>query len=488
MVFVLIAAWTAPGGAAQTTLQVGSKQFTESVLLGEIVTSLLNGSGINARHVQELGGSRLLWNALLAGELDVYAEYTGTLRQELLAHDTDLQQGRPLAEVLEKYGVATTEPIGFDNSYVIGVLESFAAKHSISRISDLRKYPEFRLGFSNEFMERGDGWPGLKALYQLQNPATGLDHDLAYRGLVAGELQGIDLYATDAEIKYYRIRVLDDDLGYFPDYQALILFRFEMAKSHPEAVNLLQRLVASVSQEAMIGMNAMAKLEKKPARAIAADFIEKAFGVQIGGRGPGMRDRLWQRTLEQSMLVGLSLSLAIVTAIPLGVLAARKRIAGQIILTLAGIMQTVPSLALLVFMIPLFGIGATPAIAALFLYSLLPIVRNTEAGLGNLSATLVESAKALGLTSWQRLRLVELPLAMRSILAGIKTAAVINIGTATLGALVGAGGYGQAILTGIRLDDTALIMEGAIPAALMALLTQRCFELLERRVRPPGSE
>lgn len=486
MLVVLLAAWAAPA-AAQTTLQVGSKQFTESVLLGEIVTSLLNGSGINARHVRELGGSRLLWNALLAGELDIYTEYTGTLRQELLAHDADLQRGRPLTEVLEKYGVVATGPLGFDNSYAIGVLETFAATHNISRISDLRKYPELRLGFSNEFMERGDGWPGLKALYRLQNPVTGLDHDIAYRGLIAGELQGMDLYATDAEIKHYRIRVLVDDLGYFPDYQALILFRSAMASNHPEVANLLRRMEASVSQEAMIDMNAMAKLEKKPSGAIAAEFIEKTFGVRIGGHGLGLWERLWLRTLEQAMLVGASLGLAILTAIPLGILAARKRATGQFILALAGVMQTVPSLALLVFMIPLFGIGATPAIAALFLYSLLPIMRNTEAGLGDLSPALVESAKALGLTSWQRLRLIELPLAMRSILAGIKTAAVINIGAATLGALVGAGGYGQAILTGIRLDDTALIMEGAIPAAVMALLTQKCFELLEQWMRPPGS-
>jgi len=151
------------------------------------------------------------------------------------------------------------------------------------------------------------------------------------------------------------------------------------------------------------------------------------------------------------------------------------------VLSIAGIIQTIPSLAILVFMIPLLGIGAYPAMMALFLYSLLPIIRNTYSGIIDIPVHLTESAIALGLTDWERLRFVEIPLAARSILAGIKTAAVINVGTATLGALIGAGGYGQPILTGIRLDDTWLILQGAIPAALLALLVQGFFDLLEKR-------
>jgi osmoprotectant transport system permease protein len=149
-------------------------------------------------------------------------------------------------------------------------------------------------------------------------------------------------------------------------------------------------------------------------------------------------------------------------------------------------LQTLPALALLVFMIPLLGIGPGPAIAALFLYSLLPIMRNTYTGLTGIPNSLLESADALGLPSAARLRRVELPLAATSIMAGIKTAAVINIGTATLGALIGAGGYGQPILTGIRLDDTALILEGAIPAALLALIAQALLDGVEHWLVPRG--
>jgi osmoprotectant transport system permease protein len=178
--------------------------------------------------------------------------------------------------------------------------------------------------------------------------------------------------------------------------------------------------------------------------------------------------------------------LALLVAIPLGIFAAKFRAIGQVVLAVAGLIQTIPTLALLVFMIPLFGIGSKPAIFALFLYSLLPIVRNTYAGLGDIPPAIRESAAALGLPPGARLRRVELPMASRAILAGIKTSAVINVGTATLGALIGAGGYGQPILTGIRLDNISLILQGAVPAAVLALVVQGLFELLERVLVPKG--
>ena len=178
---------------------------------------------------------------------------------------------------------------------------------------------------------------------------------------------------------------------------------------------------------------------------------------------------------------------AIVVAIPLGVVAARRPRLGSGILAVAGVIQTIPSLALLVFLIPWLGLGAEPALVALFLYSLLPIIRNTATGLRDIPPSLRESAEALGLPPMARLVQIELPMASRSILAGIKTAAVINVGTATIGALIGAGGFGQPILTGIRRDDLAMILqEGAIPAALLALTVQGAFDLAERFLVPRG--
>ena len=236
----------------------------------------------------------------------------------------------------------------------------------------------------------------------------------------------------------------------------------------------------------MINMNKLVKMEKVPESQVAANFLTRYLSLQTTLRQETMASRIWQRTKEHLYLVSISLIIAILIGVPLGTIAAKKPVWGRIILSVTGVIQTIPSLALLVFMIPLLGIGGPPVIVALFLYSLLPIVRNTHAGLQSIPLEIRDSAEALGLSPWARFRLIELPMASREILAGIKTSAVINVGTATLGALIGAGGYGQPILTGIRLDDLGLILTGAVPAALLALLVQGGFDLAELAVVPKG--
>jgi osmoprotectant transport system permease protein len=234
-------------------------------------------------------------------------------------------------------------------------------------------------------------------------------------------------------------------------------------------------------------MNARAKLDRVPEDHVAADFLAEKFGIEASVSSETYFGRLIRRFREHLALVAISLLAAIVVSIPLGVIAARRPRLGPLILTTTGLIQTIPSLAILVFMIPWLGLGAKPALAALFLYSLLPIVRNTATGLRDIPASLRESAEALGLPPRVRLFRIELPMASRAILAGIKTAAVINVGTATIGALIGAGGFGQPILTGIRLDDRSMILfEGAIPAALLALAVQGAFDLAERFLVPQG--
>lgn len=467
---------------------VGSKQFTESVILGELATQLLRSTGVEAQHQGQLGGTQFLWQALVTGEIDIYPEYTGTLMEEILGGK--LQGKRDPATVrrtLADQGVLITEPLGFSNTYALGMVAARAQGLGIASISELRGHPELEFGFSNEFMDRKDGWPGLQRYYGLpQRAVVGLDHDLAYRGLVSGSLDVTDLYTTDAEIQYYKLWVLRDDRGYLPDYRAVFLYRADLAKRVPAALLVLRRLEGHISEEAMTVMNAEAKFTKVPEAKVARDFLWEHLGITADARVEGMGARLWRHTAEHLTLVGISLTAAILVAVPLGIVCAHAPRLGQVILGLTGILQTIPSLALLVFMIPLLGIGGPPAVVALFLYSLLPIVRNTCTGLQAISRSLIESADALGLTRVARLRLVELPLASRAILAGIKTSAVINVGTATLGALIGAGGYGQPILTGIRLDDKGLILQGAIPAALLALLVEALFELAERRLVPKG--
>jgi osmoprotectant transport system substrate-binding protein/osmoprotectant transport system permease protein len=468
------------------SLRVGSKKFTESVILSEIVGLLAGSGGEAVEYKKELGGTSILWDALVNGDIDIYPEYTGTVTKEILS-GRNISSANQLASVLSEYGVLMSPPLGFNNTYALGMKKELADRLGITSISDLRKHPGLRLGFTNEFMDRKDGWPGLQKAYGLpQKNVAGLDHDLAYRALDDGNIDVTDLYSTDAEIEYYDLKVLKDDLKYFPEYQAVLLYRKELEAENPETVNAVLELSGKLSEEDMRGLNESVQIEGVSAGAAASKFLKEKLDIDLKPDEDTFFSRLYRNTIQHLFLVAVSLCAAIIISIPLGVAAFRNQKTGHAILAVVGVIQTIPSLALLVFMIPFFGIGTVPAIAALFLYSLLPIVRNTYSGLEEISPDIRESGEALGLGPFARLRLIEIPLASRSILSGIKTSAVINVGTATLGALIGAGGYGQPILTGIRLNNIGLILEGAIPAALLALLVQWLFGLSERIFVPAG--
>jgi osmoprotectant transport system permease protein len=453
----------------------------------------VRSAGAEPEHRAELGGTQILWNALLAAEIDAYVEYTGTLTQELFP-DEGLRSETDIRNRLAQSGVRMGRPLGFNNTYAIGMKDDLAARLEVRTISDLAAHPDLEFGFSDEFMERQDGWPGLQRSYRLpQTNVRGLEHNLAYRGLEKGAIQVMDLYSTDAEIAYYSLRPLEDDRGYFPLYKAVVLYRADLEGKAPRVVAALRKLEGAISSETMVELNARAKLDRVAETVVAATFLHDKLDPTVAIPSVGAGDyyrrsavRLVRNTYQHLFLVAISLAAAIVVAVPLGILAYKKPAFGQAILGTVGVIQTLPSLALLVFMIPLLGLGPWPAIVALFLYSLLPIVRNTFVGLDDIPSNIHESALALGLPAGARLVLVELPLASRSILAGIKTAGVINVGTATIGALIGAGGYGQPILTGIRLDDVFLILEGAVPAAALALGVQGIFGLVERHLVPKG--
>ena len=465
---------------AADPLVIGSKEFTESVILGEIATQLLQAQHVDVQHQRELGGTRILWSALERGDIDAYPDYTGTVLTELLGADPSSSRAE-LDRLLAAHHVRASAPIGFNNTYVLGMRRPQARALNLQRISQLRSHPELRFGFSNEFLQRADGWPGLRAHYRLDTAdVRGLSHALAYRGLESSALDVIDLYSTDAEIRYYDIQPLADDARYFPRYDAIFLYR---ADAPPALQAALNRLGGRIDEPSMIAMNARAKLERIPESQVAAQFLRERFEVNSTIEEHTPIQRLWQRTAEHLAMVASSLAAAVIIAIPLGILAYARPVTGAWLLGAASVLQTLPALALLVLLIPWLGVGYAPAIVALFLYSLLPILRNTHAGLASIPPDLRESAIALGLPPPARLLQVELPLASPAIMAGIKTAAVINVGTATLGALIGAGGYGQPILTGIRLDDMNLILEGAIPAALLALGVQGVFTLIERAAR-----
>jgi len=485
---------------AAAPLQVGSKRFTESYILGEIITQTAQGPGATAaEHQRGLGNTAILLNALESGSIDVYPEYTGTIAREILK----LPEVPPLAELnkrLEGRGLAAAVPLGFNNTYALAMRAADARAKGITRISDLKQHPELRLGLSQEFLGRADGWPNLARTYGLDfAPPRGLDHGLAYEAIAGGQVDVIDIYSTDAKLDKYQLTVLADDAGFFPRYDAVLLYRADVPTRVPQAWAALARLEGRLDDAAMRRLNAAAELDGLDFAAIASAWLSvpvSQAGATTPSSEPAARMTLWQRlfapdfgrlALEHVGLVFAALAASCAIGIPLGVLAARRRPTSPLVFGVTGIIQTIPSLALLAFLIPVTGrIGLVPAFIALTLYALLPIVRNTQVGLTQIPSEMIEAAKALGLRPAAIMLKIEMPLAMPTVLAGIKTSAVVNVGTATIAAFIGAGGFGERIVTGLALNDQTTLLAGAIPVAVLAVAVQAAFELVEKRIVPAG--
>lgn len=467
-------------GAGADPLKVGSKRFTESYILGEI---LARQAG-DAVHRPGLGNTGIVFAALKAGSIDMYPEYTGTIAREILKLEGDFDIAR-LNRDLAPQGIGVAIRLGFNNGYALAMREERAQALGIRRLSDLHAHAELKLGLSQEFIGRGDGWPGLKAAYALPFVPSGLDHGLAYEAIAAGKIDVMDIYTTDAKIDRYKLRALEDDRNYFPRYDAVLLYRLDVPARFPAAWRALATLEGRISERSMIRMNAAAELEGRSFAEAAALLDPQATAPGAGKReflGTLFGPDFWRVTGEHLLLVFVSLAASIAVGVPLGVAAAKFPRTGHLVLGAVGVVQTIPSLALFAFLIAAVGtIGLLPALIALFLYALLPIVRNTHAGITGIGTGMRYAALALGLAPGDRLRLIEIPLALPSILAGIKTSAVINVGTATIAAFIGAGGYGERIAAGLALNDSVTLLAGAVPAAALALLVQGAFEFGERR-------
>jgi osmoprotectant transport system permease protein len=480
---------------AQTTnaepLNVGSKRFTESYIVAEIVKQTADAAGeTTASHQQGLGNTAIVLSALQTGSIDIYPEYTGTIAREILK----LDNVPPLAELntkLAAINLAASVPLGFNNTYALAIRADLARSKNIARLSDLKNFPDLRLGLSQEFIGRADGWAGLARKYALPFATPrGLDHGLAYQAIAEGQVDVIDIYSTDAQIGKYQMVVLADDLNYFPRYDAVLLHKTDLATRLPKTFAALAKLEGRINEAAMRDMNAAAELEKKSFSLTASEFLRG----KSGERSASATNTFWQKLFgadfgrlaaEHLALVFFSLVASIVVGIPLGIIAARTRAVGTMILGITGALQTIPSLALLAMLIPITGkIGLIPAFIALAIYALLPIVRNTHAGLTQVPRGVTQAAQSLGMTAPMILRHVELPIARPTILAGIKTSAVINVGTATIAAFIGAGGFGERIVTGLALNDNATLLAGAIPVAVLALLIEAAFGVGERVLTP----
>jgi osmoprotectant transport system permease protein len=527
VILVAVAGLSLPAGAAQDRgassapaarpIVVASKPFAESYLLAELSAQLLEARGHAVTRRFGLGGTEIGFPALRQGSIDVYPEYTGTGLLVILKAEPDKDPVRVFdtvaREFRSRFDVLWLPPLGFENTYAMSIRTEMAERLGIRTLSDFARVSgDMRAGFTADFIGLPDGLPGLRDAYGLQPKSVNpLAPGVKYQALVAGSVDIIDAYSTDGLLGRYPITVLEDDRRFFPPYDAALLVRGSLARERPAAVAALAELSGRIDVVRMRQWNERVEVNGEPAAAVARDALA-ALGLTPSGADPGaagaggetepgagLGSYLWSRrseliglTARHLLLAGVSLLAAVVVGVPLGLVVSRTSAAPAVVRGV-GLLQTIPGLALLAFLLPVMGIGFLPAVAALFLYSLYPIVQNTVTGVQTADAGAASAAQALGMTPRQVLWHVRVPLATPVIMAGVRTAAVINVGTATLAALIGAGGLGDPIVAGLALSDTRMILSGAIPAALLALVVDLILGGLQRLVTPralrarPGS-
>jgi osmoprotectant transport system permease protein len=393
---------------------------------------------------------------------------------------------------MQLYGVRWLPPLGFENTYAIAVRRETAVRYGLQTLSDLvRAGPQLVAGLTSDFIGRPDGLPGLSRAYGLRfRDVRPLAPALKYQALAQGGVDVIDGYSTDGLLARYDLVTLADDQRFFPPYEAAAVVSPHLARERPDAIAALTLLSGRFDERRMRDLNRRVEVDREDVAAVAHDALRDIleFGSREAREVPRGRSvdasRLMAMALRHLLLVVLALLAAVLVAVPLGLALERTRRAAEAVVGALGVLQTIPSIALLAFMIPVFGVGVTPAMVALWLYALYPIARATYTGVRDADPEAVEAAEALGTTPRQRLLWVRLPLAAPVIMSGVRTAAVITVGAATLAAFIGAGGLGEPIVEGLALADNRLVLSGAIPAALLALAVDGALWLVERRLRP----
>jgi osmoprotectant transport system permease protein len=488
-VLLCLLAAAAAAASQDETLRVGSKRFTESYILAELLAQSAAPALPSPPVVRQgLGNTAIVYEALRSGAIDLYAEYTGTIALEILKGQAGMSREQ-MQSGLAALGLGLGPALGFNDGYALAMRAADAKRLGIRSLSDLARHPELKLGLSNEFIGRADGWSGLAQRYGLPHKPTGLDHGLAYDAISAKQIDVMDIYTTDAKIDHLGLAVLQDDRAYFPRYDAVVLHRLDVPERFPKAWSAMAALQGRIDERAMIAMNARAELQGAPFDAIARDFLAQGEAGGAAQAGRGFAAKLFGTDLgrlarQHLLLVAVSVGLALLIAVPLGIWIFPRQRVRALVLGATGLMQTIPSLALLAVLISVLGIiGTLPALIALTLYSLLPIMSNTVAGLAEVPVGVRQAGTALGMTHTQNLRLVQLPIALPTLIAGVRTATAIAIGTATIAAFVGAGGFGERIVTGLALNDRDLLLAGALPAAALAIVSEALFEAIEWGLR-----
>jgi len=508
-----IASAQTPVGDARPVI-VASKPFGESYLLAELFAQTLESRGIRVERRPGLGATEIAFGALRSNAIDVYPEYTGTGLLAILHEPLDssmlIDPRRTFAYVARRFnelhGVQWLAPLGFQNGYAIAVRRDLAQRLNLRTLSDLaREAPRLVAGFTSDFIGRPDGLAGLSEAYgggMRFKAVRPLAPAVKYVALVESAVDVIDGYSTDGLLSKYDLVTLVDDRAFFPPYEAAALVSPRLARERPDAMAALGLLSGRIDEPSMRAYNRRVEVDGEPIPAVAGSILvslgltrDNAASVKPSATGQpaskGLLPFLWGRraetlalTLRHLQLVLTALLAAVLVAVPLGLVLERLRTGAEWVVGGLGVLQTIPSIALLAFMIPILGVGVWPALVALWLYALYPIARNTYSGVRSADPEAVEACEAMGATAVQRLLWVRLPLAAPIVVAGVRTAAVITVGAATLAAFIGAGGLGEPIVTGLALADSRLILSGAIPAALLAIVVDGALALVERTVRP----
>jgi len=490
---------------------VASKPFGESYLLAEMLAQLLERAGRRVERKPGLGATEVAFRALRSGAIDVYPEYVGTGLVAILGDtvtaamrsDPRIAFAQVATDSRTRFGVHWLPPLGFQNGYAIAVRRAVATQYHLRTLSDLAASPaRLVAGFTSDFIGRNDGWPGLRDAYGLRlRDVRPLAPAVKYEAIARRAVDIIDGYATDGLLAKYDLVTLEDDRHFFPPYEAAALASAHLMRDDPGAIAALTALSGRLTETRMREWNHAIEVDGRAVPDVARAALAAA-GLAADGDtsatarlGTTPREGFWPffvarraETLrlagEHMRLVLIALCLAILVAVPLALAVVSQPRTAEAVLQALGVVQTIPGLALLAFMIPFLGIGTLPAIVALWGYALLPIARSTIAGLRIADPDALAAVDAMGATPRQALLWVRLPLAAPIVLSGIRTAAVLTVGTATLAAFIGGGGLGEPIVTGLGLADMRLVLSGAIPAAVLAIAVDALLALVERAVVP----
>ncbi|MCY4512912.1 MAG: ABC transporter permease subunit [Bdellovibrionales bacterium] len=486
-------------------LTVGSKIFTENILLAEMLSLLLEEKyNFKITRKFNMGGTKLVFDSLKNGHIDIYPEYTGTGYTMLLKREGETNPKKTYrivkTEFLKKFQLIWSLPLGFENTYALAVQEKDSRFKKINSISQLKgRISSFRLGMGHEFVERKDGFNNFSKKYHLhfsKDQVVTMNPALMYSALNNQEVDMIMAYSTDGRIQAFKLKTLKDDKSFFPSYEAAYLTRQDIFEKWPEVQKAFAHLENSIAEKEMISLNNQVDQLDYGITQTARNFLvtekllvdngHKLQAVSLFNYYLSKKRYFFKILVEHLILVFVSLFFALLFSIPMGIWAVRNSKVEKVVFSIVNTLQTVPSIALLGLLIPFLGIGFAPAVTALFLYSLLPLIRNTFEGIRNVEGSYIEASAGIGLTAWQILVFVQMPLALPVILAGVRTATVIVVGMATLAAYIGAGGLGDPIFRGIATLDSRLIFLGAVPACLLAVILDVGIGFLEKLVISKG--